>query len=173
MPLELLRECLKLIDFKSERSRLSGEFRIGVEDDVMNDLNGDDSARWRAALDEFRPYSGDQATTNVFPVVQAMVFEGQHRLRCYLGESRQYSLMASILFGVLALLPYPEFLDFFKLDFQKLYQIEEHFYLCIHGAYSCFGESADEDLETIGDSKWNLSQVSIFLTCQECESSYC
>ena len=123
MAIELLRECLKLIDFKSERSSLCGEFRIsGVE--VDNDLNGVDCARWHAALDEYRPYSGDQATTNVFPVVQAMVFEGQYRLRCYLGESRQYSLMSSILFGVLALLPYPEFLDFFKLNFQKLYQIE-------------------------------------------------
>ena len=88
MALELLRECLKLIDFKSERSRLSGEFRLGVEDD--NDLNRDDSARWRAALDEFRPYSGDQATTNVFPDVQAIVFEGQH-LCCRIRNSWIFS----------------------------------------------------------------------------------
>ena len=133
MALEKIKDILTLLDLDfSPQKKLDGLLHLG-DGDGSGDSTGRLTNVRRRSSHVSRFCSGDDWSQR-FSATQCFQFDGARYLRNYVLESRELSLFAALLFGILVLGTEDDFLQFFKLDLESLSDLEDVFYLAAAGA---------------------------------------
>ena len=143
MALVKIRDILKLLDLDfSPQKKLDGLVHIGYGDG-SGDLTGRliDVSRRPSHVSRF--CSGDDWSQR-FSATQCLQFGRARWLRNYVVESREISLFAAFLFGIMVLGTEDDFLPFFRLDLESLSDLEDAFYLAAAGAALTFFSSGKD-----------------------------
>ena len=166
MALEKIRNILTLLDLDFlSNEKLDGQLHLGDVDGSDDDFTGRLTDVRRRSSHVSRFCTGDDYS-ETFSATQCSQFDGKRYLRNYVVESREQSLFAGLLFGILVLGTEDEFLQFFKLDLGPLCDLEDAYYLAAAGAALNFGDG-DEILEmqSTDSGTLNLSTCSHAVTC--------